>query len=336
MQANADEGRVLPSLTTRRAVRTLHALAAAGALPPREAVVAGARAVPAGDGGRAFRVTAGGLRVVSKRDPRGHELAVVAALGDAARPAGTPDPVHVAGMTLLPDLGTVTAREAWERGGPRTPWAAALGTALGRLHGVGAAGDLPAAAVPWALALEEGDPGASAATRTLARIADQTPSLRTGLGGLRDRWSAQTPVHGDVRLDNVVLTGDGAAWLVDWETGGGGDPGWDTGSLLAALFAPWAAAGGGGRARPLLTRARYAATVFVGAYDAVRPVDPGARRRRWVHAAGHAGARFVQDAIESAQWHDAPDAGCLRSMRLAANVLRDPPAALRDLFAVPV
>jgi aminoglycoside phosphotransferase (APT) family kinase protein len=157
--------------------------------------------------------------------------------------------------------------------------AAALGEAVGRLHGLslpdGAGGADRGAA--WPLSLHR--PGVeafemvSAGCLDLIRLLQRDPRYGAGLDALRSEWRADALVHADLRWENVLVadgqtsrradeqTGrradeqtsrradgqgaDGATRhaksvrLIDWEMAGPGDAAWDVASLFAGYLRFW-------------------------------------------------------------------------------------------------
>lgn len=65
------------------------------------------------------------------------------------------------------------------------------------------------------------------------QLVQSDPHLPDYLRALRDGSAAahRTPVHGDLRIDQVLVSG-GLPYVVDWEEFGAGDPAYDTGSWI--------------------------------------------------------------------------------------------------------
>jgi len=62
------------------------------------------------------------------------------------------------------------------------------------------------------------------------------------VGELADEWRTDTPVHGDVKSDNVLCeagAGAPAVRLIDWECAGWGDARWDVGSAIGDYLFTW-------------------------------------------------------------------------------------------------
>ncbi|MBT1192995.1 class V lanthionine synthetase subunit LxmK [Rhodococcoides kroppenstedtii] len=129
--------------------------------------------------------------------------------------------------------------------------------------------------------------------------------------------AATTPIHGDLRADQVLVRGDDV-WVVDWEEFGAGDPARDTGSFLgewlyrAVLDIPTARGGGdalarGGSADAVLRRGREKARAlapisraFWLAYRAERAVDDDFVRRTGAFAGWHLLDRLLAGAATNA------------------------------------
>ncbi len=206
--------------------------------------------IPGGASREVYAVEApGGARWALRRDPPGSQsflpLRTEHGLLAAAARAGVPVPEplafedeggafgtpgflmrFVAGDSVAPRLlrkgGYATARE-------RLP--ADLGAALARIHAVDPGG-VEGIFVP------DGDPALAACEMweaELDRIGEPLPVVEAGLRRLR--LSPPPPpaspalVHGDFRLGNFIVDGDGLAAVIDWELAHGGDPTEDIGWL---------------------------------------------------------------------------------------------------------
>ena len=77
----------------------------------------------------------------------------------------------------------------------------------------------------------------------LLRLLQRAPSLNRRLRALRQAWSPVRLVHGDFKVDNIlILEGDRRAAgfrVVDWEAFGIGDPDWDCAALIGSLYYLW-------------------------------------------------------------------------------------------------
>lgn len=73
----------------------------------------------------------------------------------------------------------------------------------------------------------------------LVRLLQANPLLNFKLRELRDGWRGATLIHGDMKVDNIMVPTsdelDAKPLITDWETAGIGDPSWDCGSYIGSL-----------------------------------------------------------------------------------------------------
>jgi aminoglycoside phosphotransferase (APT) family kinase protein len=132
----------------------------------------------------------------------------------------------VEGTSVAP---RVLRKPEYERARERLP--AQLAKALARIHSLGPSeldGVLPAAPADPALGqIEEWE-------RQLDEIGEPLPAVELGLRWLRANLPEAAEarlVHGDFRLGNFIVAGDGLAAVIDWELAHLGDPAEDIGWL---------------------------------------------------------------------------------------------------------
>lgn len=228
---------------------------------------------------------------------------------------------------------------------------ASLGVALARLHDCPPVPDLAPAERPWVLSIHR--PVASQlsdfspAVRQLVGVLQTDEGLALALDVLARDWRGDAVVHGDLKLDNIVLA-DGAIgrarglYLTDFETAGAGDWRYDLGSAIAAYLQIWVQSivnardltTGEGRARAGLRLERVAPTIqaMCGAYVQTRRVRPAARDL-FVSTA-FAGLRLLQFLYEmhrtGLRFHDQS----ALQLQLASNLLQRPEEAARGLLGL--
>ena len=134
-------------------------------------------------------------------------------------------------------------RNGWSR--LKAPVASALGHLIARYH------DLPAptanAAPPWILELVHPPVGIlREATRSQLELLgniQRSSTWRRSLTRLAEKFESRSLVHGDLRFSNVLVEdvsgvrGEPHLQLIDWELAGPGDPGQDTGRVVAEILA---------------------------------------------------------------------------------------------------
>lgn len=205
-------------------------------------------ALPRG-GGNEGRSVADAPVCVLRRDPEG-SVSLVPMSGEfsllqAARGAGVPVPEPIAvegdggrfgssGLLMGFVEGTSVAprvlrKPEFEAARERLP--VELAVALAQIHSIGleaVEGVLPAApGDPVAAQIEEWE-------RQIDEIGEPLPAVELGLRWLRA--NAPEPVeprvvHGDFRLGNFIVDGEGLAAVIDWELAHVGDPAEDVGWL---------------------------------------------------------------------------------------------------------
>jgi aminoglycoside phosphotransferase (APT) family kinase protein len=272
-----------------------------------------------------------------------HEATVLTALADRGLPAPRP------WLTLETEAGTVLvtddvtgqgsleqARE--QSGGTSVAWAAAVGRTLAAVHAVSPC-PLPATnpadtllrawtqVTPRAVTLYAN--GYAELVRLLRGSRLEEP-LRDAVAG----WVPATAVHGDVKSDNVLCRlspeQPGSVCLVDWESGGRGDPRWDVGCLIGDYLFTWLSgldldAGPDlddwmAAADPPFSAVQDEMHAATSAYAALRPVTP-ADRAQWMRYAGF----FLLQRLSSSALHSPVlPARSLAYLQVAAQLLRRP------------
>jgi aminoglycoside phosphotransferase (APT) family kinase protein len=233
-----------------------------------------------------------------------------------------------------------------------------LGEALAALHGIEGDAREPRdqGYTPWALDVHRPSLGlfsvASSAAVELTRIVQGFPELGERLDEVRDGWSVDGLVHGDLRLDNcLTAAAEGATRktrvvIVDWESVGWGDSRWDVGSVLSGYLAHWLySIPMTGEAAPdrfvelaafPLERIQPAVRAFWHAYCTRRPLGVAAAGRFLRGSIELAGARLVQTAYEQLQASARLTGIALVTTQVALNVLSRPEEASVHLFGLPL
>jgi aminoglycoside phosphotransferase (APT) family kinase protein len=217
-----------------------------------------------------------------------------------------------------------------------------LGRALGRLHDVRPADEALMVAPTWALSLRRPTPDVltdlSSASLAVIGIVQQSRPIAEALAELARSQAPGCLIHGDMRLDNCLVTVPAARArpprlaVVDWELAGVGDPAWDVATVLCEYLAIWL------RSIPLadslslddslalaehpLSEVRPAVAAFWDAYRTGRGLDRQCgfliRTTRWL------GARLVQTAIEIAQTSSHLTRTVVYMLQLAEHALEKP------------
>jgi len=234
--------------------------------------------------------------------------------------------------------------------------AALLGAGLGTLHRHTRADRFALAplAAPGGLWLHRPDArvfrDASAASLGLIRVVQNAAGFPEALDRVREGWSQECLIHGDIKWDNCLVSHDKDGGeelrLVDWETAAPGDPSWDIGSALGQYLSFWLfsipVTGGLPPERfpelagyPLDTMKPALAACWIAYADARRltTAEVGAQLLRAVE---HAGVRLLQTAFESAQMMQQLTSATILHLQLALNVLQRPEQAATELLGLPL
>jgi hypothetical protein len=249
-----------------------------------------------------------------------------------------------------------------QRGGPQAlhPWiGATLGELLGRYHHAFRRLDgawihdppLPDAP-PWILnaprmAFAGTAAGRRAAPQVLELIA-RDPQLATSLETLRHRWRRDTLLHGDLKLQNCLLAGNGGGSgedgikIVDWELACLGEASWDVGSLLQSYLALWVLSMPAESEDGSLTVAVQAEAAELP-LAALQPLLQALWHgyARWTEEDGTlvrcleaTGARLLQTAFEYGAAHREVHPNVVLLIQLASNILAQPHQAAEELLGV--
>jgi hypothetical protein len=195
---------------------------------------------------------------------------------------------------------------------------------------------------PWVLDLHRPTPSSlsrlSMANIHLIRTLQQHRDAMAALDALARNWSATSPIHGDLKFDNVLMKTSGpdtALVFVDWELVQRGDRLWDVGSVIHELLLVWVFSMpmGGTSIEALIEQATLPlASIARVTRDMWRAY--GEADIRFDHALSCAGARLLQSVFE--QGHDAEVMSnhSLALSQLAINLLERPNQAAASLFQI--
>jgi aminoglycoside phosphotransferase (APT) family kinase protein len=235
----------------------------AGVINPARALGEGLACIPCGRSHAVLRIELGGQPVLSVKlfgAPRG-ETEGTAAAELLARELAREVPALAALVPQGHDSGDphvliahwVAGQPAWEAEGDAAPdlatglpaLSAQLVPLLAAMHRATARylRQVPAPinrAEPWILRLVDGDSPPDLWTNplvadVLAQILNR-PDLVAGLRRARAAWRPVGLIHGDCKLDNVIIADDGTIRLIDWEMARLGDPAWDLAALSHRLL----------------------------------------------------------------------------------------------------
>jgi aminoglycoside phosphotransferase (APT) family kinase protein len=129
--------------------------------------------------------------------------------------------------------------------------------------------------------------GRTEGQRELVHLVQRHTAFADALDALAATWHPSALVHGDCKLENLLISPDAASLrIIDWELAGWGDPLWDAATLLQSWWGRWVQ---DPAAQPI-EEIRPALHAFLDAYPAPAPA-----LFAW------AGGRMLQTAWEALQ-----------------------------------
>ncbi len=239
----------------------------------------------------------------------------------------------------------------------RTDAVSAVGGALAALHAAfGTVRERAPAFIgsdlPWSFWLGLPNPDLrrlmSRGCAELLRLLQEDAAVVDFFESLRERWTPSAVIHGDVRLDNVLVLRDEAAdariALVDWETVQWGDPAWDlAGALQDSIFLWISSMPLDREADEMAEAARYPLPVLQAGmraclerYRSELRLDPAAAAALIERAVQFSAARLLQTSYEIAINDVAVSPITAHLLQVAVNVIRDPRRACGDLYGLDV
>jgi aminoglycoside phosphotransferase len=198
--------------------------------------------------------------------------------------------------------------------------------------------------LPWILQIDstDFDEMERPSVRRVVELVRGEPALIDAIVGLKGKWQNETLVHGDAKLDNVLVRMGRRprAWLVDWAFSGIGDPAWDVGTIVHSCLIIWLHGIHFKRKEPF-EDALQTATIplalvrafignFMSAYEDARQLSSSAARSFARRALLYAGAALVQTAVTSARMQEELTPRQIAMMQAASNMLNDPDDTLRE------
>jgi Phosphotransferase enzyme family len=141
-------------------------------------------------------------------------------------------------LLLRPEIDAVTLHYA--AADAADPVIAHLGRMLGTLHSTCGPASGITTRRPWILSLADDVPELyadnPAAQRQCAQLAADR-FVSAVLVGFARRWKCSSVIHGDIKFDNVLVSGTRLS-LIDWELACIGDPAWDVAGVVDGLLLP--------------------------------------------------------------------------------------------------
>ena len=212
--------------------------------------------------------------------------------------------------------------------------------------------------IPWGMTLHRPAIGLLAdlgpANAETLRVVQDEPGFADGLESLCSRWEPTSVIHGDIRLDNVLVrprigakdSEPNELWVTDWEMVQFGDPAWDLAGAFQDLLVFWVSTMPRSgdlsieqmiyQAKAPLSLMRRGARAISHGYREGANLAACDEQELLGRAVAFSAARLVQSAFEAA--HNATSlvgrSVCL--LQISANLLGDPERAQTELYGIPV
>jgi 5-methylthioribose kinase len=225
-----------------------------------------------------------------------------------------------------------------------------LGTAMGTYHRATAGGlkDSPHSTIfprqiPWILleTRRNSHPvkNLSPATVELFEAVDHSSEIRVALDELRSDWQTDVLIHGDMRLENCILSGNGKPGslklqIVDWELADIGDACWDVGAIIQAFLAASILSLPFGlrlRANFVRNGMRSAIGSFWRNYVIARGIEKTKSIDLFERSIKYAAARMIQTVYEHVQFSPQVSPRSHYLFQISSDILKDPAAAVDQL-----
>jgi hypothetical protein len=230
--------------------------------------------------------------------------------------------------------------------------AAELGRVLARLHTIDI-NDLEPAP-PWILDIHYPDLSwycrSSEASLHLRGLIQQSPVIGPAFEALRNTWTPQALVHGDLKLYHVIArreSGPGQPSqiaVIDWETAHASDPAWDIGAVIAGYLALWLRSIpliGGVPASDVMGKAvipldvvQCSLQAFWQAYMHEAALDEGTADDLLLRSMSYSAARLIQNEEEHLQTASAMTRRTDLIVDVSQNILLAPGQAARLLAGI--
>ena len=200
--------------------------------------------------------------------------------------------------------------------------------------------------LPWILASERRNSHPfkqlSPATAGLFDHVENSKGLSAALDAVRDEWSTSTLMHGDLKLENCILSQSSdelQITIVDWELADIGDPCWDVGGILQSLISATVIS---------LPESDSPVTILdlmvqapscldsIGAfwkqYAANLEVDAQSSQELLARCLRYGAARMIQSAYEYMQFSPHISTNARHLLEVSESVLADPTSIGRSLL----
>jgi Phosphotransferase enzyme family len=211
--------------------------------------------------------------------------------------------------------------------------------------------------LPWVLGVHQPVPSMladlSRASLAIVGILQKEEGLGEQLERLAGRWRPGSVIHGDIRLDNVLIRPQVQGhedrpvelWIADWEAVGFGDPAWDVAGALQDFLVYWVfsmpmsdeltAEQMIAQARVPLEGLRGALRALWWGYKAGASLGVSVADDLLLRAVALSAARLIQTAYELSSGSDRLAGPPVVLLQIAANLLTEPERGQIELYGIP-
>lgn len=206
--------------------------------------------------------------------------------------------------------------------------------------------------LPWVLRLNQFKAneffvGNEASTRVIQLIKDNNILLNS-LVDLAASWQYTHLIHGDIKWINFLATTNNdnklTQKLIDWELADIGDPLWDVAGLLQSYISIWLLGfdNNNPHSNELpdymksfdMKKLQPSAQAFLEEYIKLQQYPEDYHYQFYDKVMRLTAARIIQTSVEGTTYNSKIEANYMRCIQLAFNIMKDPMAAMDELFNI--
>lgn len=205
--------------------------------------------------------------------------------------------------------------------------------------------------LPWVLQLDRHNADAffvnSEASASIIQLIKDNLLLLNALSELAASWQYTHLIHGDIKWINFLAVEDEnglSQRLIDWELADIGDPMWDVAGLVQSYVTAWLL--GFDNANPRsnelpehmklyeLKNMQPSARAFIYQYLESKGYPESDHIAFFTRLMQFTAARIIQTSVEGITFNSKVEANNMRCIQLAFNIMKDPLAAIDELFNI--
>lgn len=205
--------------------------------------------------------------------------------------------------------------------------------------------------LPWVLQLDRHNADAffanSEASASVIQLIKDNTLLLNALKELASSWQCTHLIHGDIKWINFLAVEDEnglSQRLIDWELADIGDPMWDVAGLVQSYVTAWLLGFGNGNPHSTelpeymklyeIKNMQPSARAFIYQYLESKGYPESEHTAFFTRLMQFTAARIIQTSVEGITFNSKVEANNMRCIQLAFNIMKDPLAALDELFNI--